>query len=149
MHSDTTINIHSFCDEFLEAIRLNLGLPKSSDKLYRDLRIEFDSNQSKHELNFYDFEGKMIDSIKNIKFDQKGEFTGVDNLYRPSFDYKFLKDKKEAQIEFYIDQGREKIFLNLSDLDFGVESSGTKFLRFWWSCEEGTDIKFDKIELLQ
>jgi hypothetical protein len=69
MHSDTTINIHSFCDEFLEAVRLNLGLPKSSDKLYRDLRIEFDSNQSKHELNFYDFEGKMIDSIKNIKFD--------------------------------------------------------------------------------
>jgi hypothetical protein len=68
MHSGKTINIHSFCDEFLDAVRVNMGLEQPKTEFYRELRIEPGLESGSFELNFYDFEGKRMDALEEIKF---------------------------------------------------------------------------------
>lgn len=61
LHSDKTINIHSFCDVFLDAVRKNLGLVNPKPEFYRDLSIEKNHETGLYEFCFYDFENKPID----------------------------------------------------------------------------------------
>ena len=149
MHSEKTINVHSYTDQFLKAVALNLGVGLAPNETYRDFKLvdlgQEGSEKGKYQFRFSDFEGKRFDSASSLKLlnEGNGGYGDVVDI----FDHRLTKAEvfdphlKTVEVEMFLDEGSSVL-----EIDANEVVGGQKTARIWYGYDAGRGVSFDRIE---
>lgn len=146
MHSNKTINVHSYTDKFLKAVAENIGLKLPKRELWRDIRVEKIDGPKDYQIQCFDYEGKRLDGLKSVKF-MKRKNTEEDALsIKDCYQHRILENEIKGKfrimrVNLYMDDAGRDI-----DLDLDKMIDGGYTARVFYSYDCNTGASFERIE---